>query len=196
MEKSNVKKNKIVMDNLFKDKKQIEELINQADDKSETKNLTQQFDKLKQTRTPFYLTATELEQILAWKLRTQFGRQIKIRLNNTEENIQLITKTAFLLTHKNKDIETALKLKSLTLLYGVEIPVASSILTLCYPENYSVIDFRNWRQIFKPLTKKTYYTTNEYNDYLKRIKYLADKFNFTTQQIDMAIWQKDINENG
>ena len=80
------------MDNLFKDKKQIEELINQADDKSETKNLTQQFDKLKQTRTPFYLTATELEQILAWKLRTQFGRQIKIRLNNTEENIQLITR--------------------------------------------------------------------------------------------------------
>lgn len=183
------------MDNLFKDKKQIEELINQADDKSGTKNLTQQFDKLKQTRTPFYLTATELEQILVWKLRTQFGRQIKIRLNNTEENIQLITKTAFLLTHKNKDIETALKLKSLTLLYGVEIPVASSILTLCYPENYSVIDFRNWRQIFKPSTKKTYYTTNEYNDYLKRIKYLADKFNFTTQQIDMAIWQKDINEN-
>ena len=184
------------MDNLFKDKKQIEELINQADDKSETKNLTQQFDKLKQTRTPFYLTATELERILAWKLRTQFGRQIKIRLNNTEENIQLITKTAFLLTHKNKDIETALKLKSLTLLYGVEIPVASSILTLCYPKNYSVIDFRNWRQIFKPSTKKTYYTTNEYNDYLKRIKYLANKFNFTTQQIDMAIWQKDINENG
>lgn len=184
------------MDSLFKDKKQIEELINQADDKNETKNLIQHFDNLKQTRKPFYLTATEFEQILTWKLRTQFGRQSKIRLNNTEENIQLITKTTFLLTHKNTNIETSLKLKSLTLLYGVEIPVASSILTLCYPENYSVIDFRNWRQIFKQLTKKTYYTTNEYNEYLKRIKYLADKYKFTTQQIDMAIWQKDINENG
>lgn len=184
------------MDTLFKDKNQIEALINQADDKSETKTLIQQFEKLKQARTPFYLTAQELEQILNWKLRTQFGRQTKIRRNNTEENIQLITKMTFLLTHKNEDIETALKLKSLTLLYGVEIPVASSILTLCYPEKYSVIDFRNWRQIFNPKTKKSYYSTNEYNEYLKRIKYLADKFNFTTQQIDMAIWQKDINENG
>jgi len=184
------------MDNLFDNKKQIENLINRADDNSETKNLIQHFEKLKQTRIPFYLTATELEQILTWKLRTQFGRQTKIRQNNTEENIKLITKTTFLLTHKDQNIETALKLKSLTLLYGVEIPVASSILTLCYPEKYSVIDFRNWRQIFNPKTKKTYYTTNEYNEYLKRIKYLADKFNFTTQQIDMAIWQKDINENG
>ena len=184
------------MDTLFKGKNQIEALINQADDKSETKNLIQQFDKLKQTRKPFYLTANEIEQILNWKLRTQFGRQSKIRLNNTEENIQLITKTTFLLTHKNKDIETSLKLKSLKLLYGVEIPVASSILTLCYPEIYSVIDFRNWRQLFNPETRKTYYLTNEYIGYLKRIKFLAEKFNFTTQQIDMAIWQKDINENG
>lgn len=184
------------MDTLFKNKNQIEELINQADDKNETKKLIQQFDKLKQTRTPFYLTANELEKILNWKLRTQFGRQTKIRQNNTEENIRLITKTTFLLTHYDKDIETALKLKSLTLLYGVEIPVASSILTLCYPEKYSVIDFRNWRQVFNQATKKTHYTTKEYNEYLKHIKYLADKFNFTTQQIDIAIWQKDINENG
>lgn len=100
------------------------------------------------------------------------------------------------MTHINKNIETTLKLKTLTLLYGVEIPVASSILTLCYSENYSVIDFRNWREIFKSSIKKTYYSTKEYNEYLKRIKFLANKFKFTTQEIDMAIWQKDINENG
>ena len=184
------------MDNLFANRAQIERLLNQADDNDQTKNLINFFNNLKKTRTPFYLTAKDLEQIFKWKLRTQFGRQTKIRLNNTDENIALITRTTFLLTHNNKDIETALRLKSLTLIYGVEIPVASSILTLCYPEKYSVIDFRNWRQIFKPKTKKTYYSTNEYNEYLKRIKSLADKFEFTTQQIDMAIWQKDINENG
>ena len=183
------------MSTLFNGRKQIETLINQADDNNETKNLIQQFDNLKKKRMPFYLTGSEFEQILRWKLRTQFGRQTKIRQNNTGDNIALITKTAFLLKHENKDIETALKLKTLTLLYGVEIPVASSILTLCYPENYSVIDFRNWRQIFNPKQKKTYYTTNEYNEYLKKIKDLADKYKFTTQQIDMAIWQKDKNEN-
>ena len=184
------------MDNFFKNKNQIEKLINQADENNETKNLTQKFEDLKKIRKPFYLTETELEEILNWKLRTQFSRQSKIRKNNTAQNIELITKTTFLLTHKNSDVETALKLKSLTLLYGVEIPVASSILTLCFPANYSVIDFRNWRQIFSPEKKKIYYSVNEYNEYLKRIKYLANKFNFTTQQIDMAIWQKDRNENG
>ncbi len=183
------------MDNLFKDRNQIKEFILQADDNNETKKLIQQFDDLKKTRMPFYLTASEVEQILTWKLRNQFSRQTKIRQNNTENNIELITKTTFSLTHKNKEIETALKLKSLTLLYGVEIPVASAILTLCLPEIYSVVDFRNWRQLFNLNTKKTYYTINDYNEYLKRIKYLAEKYNFTTQQIDMALWQKDINEN-
>ena len=184
------------MDKFFTDEKQIEELIKQADDNNETKKLIQQFDDLKKARIPFYLKANELEQILTWKLRTQFSRQIEIRKNNTEKNIEVITKATFLLTHKISDIETALKLKSLTLLYGVEIPVASSILTLCFPEIYSVIDFRNWRQVFNSKAKKTSYTLKDYNEYLKRIKYLANKFNFTTQQIDMAIWQKDINENG
>ncbi|MFA9190662.1 hypothetical protein AAGV28_04695 [Flavobacterium sp. FZUC8N2.13] len=184
------------MENLFNNRSQIEILISQADDNKMTEKLILQFENLKKTRTPFYLKANELEQILEWKLRKQYSRQTKIRQNNTENNIELITKTTFLLTQKNKDIETVLKLKSLTLLYGVEIPVASSILTLCYPENYSVIDFRNWRQIFKVSTKKTSYTTKEYNEYLKRIKYLSKKFNFSTQQIDIAIWQKDINENG
>lgn len=186
----------MVIDNIFKDRNQILDLISQADDKKETIKLIEHFDNLKKSRTPFYLTEKELEQIFIWKLRTQFGRQIKIRQNNNEKNIELITKTTFLLSHKNEDIETALKLKSLTLLYGVEIPVASSILTLCYPEKYSVIDYRNWRQIFKSITKKSNYSTKEYNEYLKRIKYLAVKFTFSTQQIDMAIWQKDINENG
>lgn len=184
------------METLFSDRQQIEDLIIQADDTNQTKKIIKQFDNLKKIRSPFYLTRTELDQIFKWKLRTQYGRQTKIRLKNTNENIEIITKTAFLLTHEDKDIETSLKLKSLTLIYGVEIPVASSILTLCYPNKYSVIDFRNWRQIFKVDTKKTFYTINEYNEYLKRIKFLADKFKFTMQEIDVAIWQKDINDNG
>jgi len=99
------------------------------------------------------LTFDELECILRWKLISQFGRQKKIREKNTDNNVRIITKAAFAVSHTEKDFEIILKLKILTTLTGVEIPVASAILTICYPELYSVIDFRNWRQVYK-LTKK------------------------------------------
>ena len=119
-----------------------------------------------------------------------------LREKNTDDNVQLITRTAFAICHKDKKIEIELKLRTLTLIYGVGIPVASSILTLCFPKEYSVIDFRNWRQLYKQTEKKSSYSTNEYIKYLGIIKGLAFKFNVTTQEIDLAIWQKDINEFG
>ena len=43
------------MDNFFKNKNQIEKLINQADENNETKNLTQKFEDLKKIRTTISL---------------------------------------------------------------------------------------------------------------------------------------------
>lgn len=181
---------------MFQNKIEIENLIKQTDNRHETEKIVAKLKFLKSTRNPFYLKIEEFEEILKWKLRNQLDRQRKIRLKNTEKNINIVTKTAFMLNHKNPEVEIELKLKTLTLIYGVHIPVASSILTLCYPERYSVIDYRNWRQIFKSKTKKTNYSTKDYILYLKHIQNYATKFNCTTQQIDIAIWQKDKNEFG
>ena len=181
---------------MLQDRDKILSLLQQADDASLTKEIISKIDQLKKDRIEFYLTLSELEAIFKWKLRTQYVRQKLHRENNTEDNIRLITKTAFAIYHPDKNIEIALKLKTLSLIYGVGIPVAASILTLCFPEEYSVIDFRNWRQIFKQKEKKSSYTINEYIKYLEIIKGLAEKYSFTTQEIDLAIWQKDINEFG
>lgn len=179
------------MEKLFETKEQIKELIQRADNEGETKRLTQKFHQLKKERKEFYLTLEELEEIFKWKLRTQYGRQIKQRSLNTNENIISITRTAFGITHTDDDYETKLKLKLLTSISGIEIPVASAILTLCFPEKYSVIDFRNWKQIYKSEQKKTNYTAKEYTDYLRIIRTLAESFGLTPQEIDIAIWQKD-----
>lgn len=184
------------MKKLFYSKEEIDNLILKADDNLETKNLISQFEDVKKKRIPFYLSLYDLELILKWKLRTQYARTFKIRLKNSNENIKLITQMAFLISHPDKNIETALKLRALTLIYGVEIPVASAILTLCFPTKYSVIDFRNWRQVFNEQKRKTQYSVSEYCHYLNIINSIATEFSFTTQEIDMAIWQKDINENG
>lgn len=179
------------MENIFESKEQIKELIQRADNEGETKRLTKKFQHLKTERKEFYLTLDELEEIFKWKLRSQYGRQTKKRSLNTNENIITITRTAFGITHIEDDYETKLKLKILISITGIEIPVASAILTLCYPEKYSVIDFRNWNQIYKSEKKKTNYTAKEYTDYLKIIRNLATNYGLIPQEIDIAIWQKD-----
>jgi len=185
------------MKQLFKDKKEIQDLIFRASDNQKTKNLIFEFSKLKNDRKEFYLQLTELEKILEWKLIGQYYRLKVIReINNTNENVIAITKAAFSITHVDKDIETKIRLKLLTVLSGVEIAVASAILTICFPEKYAVIDFRNWRQMYKAQEKKTNHSPNDYLIYLSEIKIMAENYGFSTQEIDIAIWQKDIEEFG
>jgi thermostable 8-oxoguanine DNA glycosylase len=178
---------------VFKSKYQVIDLLRKSDkdDHGKTKELINKFKQIQQERIPFYLTSVELNEILIWKLRGQFNRQSKIRENNTAENIKIITQAAFAIKHPDNDIETKLRLKVLTMLYGVELPVASAIMTLCFPTLYAVIDVKNWRQLYPGSKEKTYYTPNEYVNYLKIIKKLADRFEVTPQEIDAAIWQLD-----
>lgn len=137
------------------------------------------------------MTLDELEEILKWKLRKQFGRTKKKREGNTNDNVIEITRAAFSVTHTDKDFETKLKINLLSTLAGVKIPVASAILTLCFPTLYAVVDFRNW-QVFNAGERKTSYTPNDYVKYLKKIRQEAKKYELTPQEIDIAIWQNDL----
>ena len=183
---------KIKLPKLFNSKEQVLDLIEKADPHKESEILILKFRELQKHRIPFFLTVDELEEIFKWKLRGQFHRQTAIRKRNSPQNVILLTQTAFAIEHKDEKYETELKIKILTALSGVEIPVASAILTLCFPSLYAVIDFKNWRQIYGP-DKKPSYTTKTYNDYLSTIRGYALEFDLTPQEIDMAIWQLDNN---
>jgi thermostable 8-oxoguanine DNA glycosylase len=181
---------------LFQSESQIHDLISRADDNAETKRLIIKFNELKKTRIPFYLTIDEFDEILHWKLRKQYYRQLKIRKQNTDLFVRTITQSAFAIENVDENYETEQRLKMLIKLNGVQIPVASAILTLCYPDKYSVIDFRGWRQIYGAVKKYSNYTTKEYINYLSIIKQMAINIGVTTQQVDMAIWQYDIENRG
>jgi hypothetical protein len=177
---------------LFKSREEVEKYLEDAyEGDDDTLKLIDRFEKLKSERQPFFLEINDFEAILKWKLRGQEGRQRKFREQNTNENVIIITKAAFSVTHENKDYETELRLKLLTVLAGVEVPVASAILTLCYPDQFSVVDFRNWRQVFPNDTNRSQYTFKDYVRYLDVIRTMADCFGVTPQQLDVAIWQKD-----
>lgn len=177
----------------FTCRNQILNLIERADDNFETKNLISYFSSLKSQRIPMFLDNIDIEKVFKWKLRSQFGRQKILRQSNTDEVIQKVTSLAFGIEHTDNDYEIELKLKILSSLRGVEIPVASAILTLVYPDKFAVIDFRVWKQLFK--VKKSSYTTKDYLKYYQKAKYLSEKYNLSLQQIDMAIWQYDKETN-
>jgi diadenosine tetraphosphate (Ap4A) HIT family hydrolase len=173
-------------------KNQILELIKRADDYVETKRLVSKFAKLKKDRVPFYLQMDELDEILHWKLRRQYQRQYNNIIQNTDFLVREVTQTAFKIENDGSFYSIKLKLKTLIKLHGVQIPVASAILTLCFPDMFCVIDFRGYRQFFGNAKKYQNYTFQEYFLYWSLIKKKADELGVTPQEVDMAIWQYDI----
>ena len=162
-------------------------------DYDETVALKKKLAALRQTRTPFYLTKLEFEEILRWKLITQYNRQLAYRKTNTEEIIRSVTELALKITHEDKDYETELRVGILCAIRGVGVPVASAILALVYPEEYGVIDFRCWQQVFD--YKKTTFTIPEYIRYLKELRKFKNELGWTVQEVDMAIWAFDKAHN-
>jgi hypothetical protein len=85
--------------------KQIAPLYKQAVDYKETERLKAKLAQLRRERQPLYLTATEFEEILQWKLGQQIGRQRKIRTVNTDEIIRAVTGLALTITHPDEEYE-------------------------------------------------------------------------------------------
>jgi len=171
---------------------QIKDLISRADDYDETKRLINKIDGLKTAREPFYLDINELDDIFHWKLRGQYSRQKRNTQLNTDELVRDVTKYAFSISGSDESNVVKLMLKALIILHGVQIPVASAIMTLCYPEKYCVVDFRGWRQVYGKEKEHGNYTITEYLEYWTIIKCTANKYGVTPQELDMALWQYDI----
>jgi len=158
-------------------------------DLDETISLKKKFANLRLTRKPFYLTYSEFDEILKWKLRSQYGRQQGARKANTEKIIQSVTGLALNIYHEDKDYEMQLRIDILSSIRGVGVPVASAVLALIFPDDYSVIDFRVWRQVFG--YKKNSFTISDYKKYLKILRNFSKKLGWPVQEVDMAIWTFD-----
>jgi len=162
---------------------------NIAVDIENTLELKRKLAQLRHERNPLYLTAAELEEILEWKLDKQIGRQRVRRSANTEEIIRAITGLALTITDQNKDYELELRVSILCALRGVAIPIASAILALVFPDEYAVIDYRAWRQVFED--EKHMFSLPDYKRYMCEIRKLGKELNWPTQEVDHAIWAYD-----
>ena len=145
------------------------------------------------------LLKEEFISICEWKTRRQRNRYQK----NSEEDIRRITTTVISIHPNIKE-----QIHNLTQLNGVGVPVASAVLTVIFPENYCVLDYRAWRALlwvmsepfsFNDYTEfseimdnfRNYASMDSYIHYLERIRTLAEQNYTIPRKIEMALWMYD-----
>ena len=161
-----------------------------SSDMAETNRLLEKFRTKWKDACSVYLTYSELDEVMKWKLRGQYGRTVRYRQGLTDETVRTVTKAAFGIRLQEKSLELRMRIGVLTVLPGVGVPVASAILALVDPETYGVLDFRAWRQVFP--NKQVDYSASGYLRYMQKIWPLVDELQWTAQEVDLAIWQYDL----
>lgn len=75
----------------------------------------------------------------------------------------------------------------LTGLSGVEIPVASAVLTVTDPDRYTILDFRALWSLH--IERVGYYTAGYYLAYLAACRSIASDAGVGLRTLDKALWQ-------
>lgn len=140
--------------------------------------------KLAKVRKHGYLTKGELVEICRWKSHRAIWQ---VRRNHPAE-VKRATRRA-LSTRTEKE-----KLRLLTSLHGVGVPMASSLLMLTNPRRYGVIDIRVWQLLHKLKLvqgnrRGVSFTCNQWAAYLNLIRNAASKFNVKTRDIERALFR-------
>jgi len=118
-----------------------------------------------------------LETIFRWKTG---GRGISRLGRNTDAEIEEALRLG-----AGAQTERA-AIAALCGLFGVNVPVASAVLTAINPERYTIIDFRALESL--GVTKYNE-TIDFYLMYLHHCRVLADRHTVNLRTLDRALWQ-------
>ncbi len=124
-----------------------------------------------------FLDKDHFMKLCMWKTPRQ-----KPNYNANDEHT-IISKTRDLYMHGDHQK----RIESLDELSGVGYPVASAILHYCFPDIYSIIDFRaiealGWEQ-------PSYYTYAYWEKYFIKIQEIAKTYGLSIRTVDKALWE-------
>jgi hypothetical protein len=122
-------------------------------------------------------TRKNLSEIFEWKTR---GRGRSRLLRNSDDEISDALRLAIAAQTERAAIVV------LTGLAGVDVPVASAIMTAIDPERYTVIDFRALQSLGIETANRS---LNLYLAYLRACRRIADDNGVTLRNLDRALWQ-------
>jgi hypothetical protein len=157
------------------------------DDFLELDKLRIEYSELLLNRKEKFLTAIEFEKILCWKLDKQAHRSKLQRAVNVDSLVIPITKAYFSLSASDFSYETEVKIKLLSSLKGVGVPLASAVMSITEPEKYCIIDSVLWAYIFKE--DKSAFTINDYLKFHHFIVKLSKKTDSDIQKTEFSLWK-------
>jgi len=122
-------------------------------------------------------TRANLMTIYDWKTNRRGRNRL---LANTDEEIGDALRVASTVTMDRSAVAV------LRGLYGVNVPVASAILTAMYPARYTVLDFRALEALGTNTSNRS---LDFYLHYLASCRSIADKWGVGLRDLDRALWQ-------
>jgi len=140
-----------------------------------------------QTLTPYDFFA-----IVAWK-----SNRSKTKV---KDGLAAARKSASELMRDVSQAET-LEAKVDTLLHirGIGLPIASAILAVCYPREFTLLDIRAWTTLkemsVESLPQRYPQNSKEYLRYCQACSMLANQAGLSLRELDRALWAKNWEDN-
>jgi len=161
----------------------LEPLIREHLSTDEDESTAQLQAELRAARERGYLTRSELQAVCRWKS----PRAIRHVNSNTPRQVRVATQVA-LATRSEQG-----RLRALTRLKGVSVPMASAVLTLLNPRRYGVIDIRVWQLLHEVGTVTTNaagvgFTFENWNQFLVTIRYFSRKLRVKARDVERTLF--------
>jgi hypothetical protein len=154
---------------------------------------TRVFPKIAQAGGPQELTKQHILLILKWKLS-------RIKDSNYEtvsdDNLRLINQWVQKAGKSGFEIEA---LNGLDMIPGIGLATATAILTICYPQKFTIIDRRVLEMLGLHPTNADDWTAERYfKEYLPKVREHCGQWDCDLRQVDQALWglsvRNQINE--
>jgi hypothetical protein len=131
------------------------------------------------------LNAFDFYAIITWKSNRSISK-VKNGLRSAK-----LTPRAFMskIAACSSDQE---RMRELVKVTGIGVPIASAILTVCYPKKFTILDYRAWEALFhfKMVFSQTMPTDigSYFDIYLPACRAMAIQQNMTLRDLDGAMW--------
>lgn len=143
-----------------------------------------------------YLTPEEFFAIVIWK-SNRAKTNVRKGIIKSTKTICTITSGIFRAKTSKEKLGVFLSPK----IPNIGIPIASAILTVCYPNDFTVADYRacaSLQNFGEKVHGNPTISTSAYFEYLDKCKNLAQRYNISLRDFDRILWAKDFyeGENG
>ena len=86
------------------------------------------------------------------------------------------------------------KVDVLLIIWGIGLAMASAILTVCYPEKFTVLDYRAWQTLrhnsVADLPERYPQSSADYLEYCSACRQFAERMGLSLRNLDRALWAK------